>query len=514
MGRNQDYTDGGIASFFEARANGLNAVTTHAPAALAASYDIEHLDALPAGTEVLRIDASGKLTTVLGSGGSLDTAYDFGGAGAGRVILTTDGPLELAGVDGLRLNTAIPKIEFETDAGDFNWRIAAAVSAQHLLFQLGEQDADISDDTFATVLAIDSLRMVGINTANPQEALHVSAVSGDTKIRLQTAALSDASLVFMEDSVSRFELGYDDSAGGFVLGRTDFTNPVLLVEDVTGDVGINEVDPDAKLHVTSTAALASLIESSNALARLGLRASGTTDENQVGVMADGDDLILFGGAAARVVVQADGRVGIGIDPPIAKLHVDESVTGDAIRVTHSTNNPAVNIIKSAGNGPCLRLQILATGQRAPYNMTAMTTGPTAHADGDFWHVGSGLNRLKFSFTGIERTILARSLRPFGPEATATIASGVLVVSAPIMICAAEGAGTTDAVDTISVGPAEAGDEIIVRPDTGDTITFNHGTGNLVLDAAGNKSLDGRDQMKLVFDGTDWLQLTPVMNLIP
>jgi hypothetical protein len=513
MGRNQDYTDGGIASFFEDRANGLNTATMHAPAALAGTYDIELLDALPAGTEVLRIDASGKLSTVVGSGGSLDTAYDFGGAGAGRVILTTDGPLELAGVDGLRLNTAIPKIEFETDVGDFNWRIAAAVSAQHLLFQLGELDADISDDAFSTILSIDSLRMVGINTANPQEALHVSAVSGDTKIRLQTAALSDASLVFMEDSVSRFELGYDDSAGGFVLGRTDFTNPVLLVEDVTGDVGINEVDPDAKLHVTSTAALASLIESSNALARLGLRASGTTDENQVGVMADGNDLILFGGAAARVVVQADGRVGIGIDPPIAKLHVDESVVGDGIRVTHSAANPAVNIIKSAGDAPCLRLQQNATGARAPYNMTAMTTGPTASADGDFWHVSS-LNRLKFSFTGIERSILARSFRPFGPEATATIASGVLVVSAPIMICAAEGAGTTDAVDTISVGPAEAGDEIIVRPDTGDTITFNHGTGNLVLDAAGNKSLDGRDQMKLVFDGTDWLQLTPVMNLIP
>lgn len=510
MGRNQDYTDGGIASFFEERANGLNAVTTHAPAALAASYDIEHLDALPAGTEVLRIDASGKLTTVLGSGGSLDTAYDFGGAGAGRVILTTDGPLELAGVDGLRLNTAIPKIEFETDAGDFNWRIAAAVSAQHLLFQLGEQDADISDDAFSTILSIDSLRMVGINTANPQEALHVSAVSGDTKIRLQTAALSDASLVFMEDSVSRFELGYDDSADGFVLGRTDFTDPVLFVEDVTGDVGVNELDPDAKLHVTSTAALASLIESSNILARLGLRASGTTDENQVGIQASGDGLQFFAGGSTNVQIVA-GQVGIGTVPN-ANLHVVATDFDPGIFVSHTGDDVPLRV-ENLGTGgsaaPAANFTNFDT-ERGAINLSPRAA-PSAPSAGDMWFE-SGTNEFRVSpQPGLSRIVTRDDSHFFGEETVATISGGVVPHGRPIVICAAE-TGTVDQVDTISVSGTPAGCEIIVRADTGDTITFNHGTGNLILDGSANKSLNNRDQMKLVFDGTDWLQLGTVTQL--
>ena len=313
MGRDIDLTDNGAAIFREAVGNGVAAVTVDAPADLtgvAGSYAMELLDQLPGSEQFLKIDAAGKWTTNAGASGTLDNAYDSGGPGVGRVILVDSGPLELAGPDGLRLNATIPKVEFETDITDFNYRISASATANKLLFQRGDQDADISDDAFVTILSIDELRMVGINTANPQEALHVTVASDiDAKVRVQSPIGRDATVVFMEDSTARYEVGYDDSAAGFLIGRLNFTNPAIFVEDFAGHVHIGAATApasNARLQVSEAGSLVGLFTSATGLSRLALEASGTTSPVHVGVHAQADTLILFAGATNSVIVSAGG----------------------------------------------------------------------------------------------------------------------------------------------------------------------------------------------------------------
>ncbi len=520
MGRNQDFTDGGIAGFFEERANGLNVSTMHAPAALAGSYDIELLDALPAGPELLRIDAAGKLTTVSSAAaGSLDSAYDFGGPGAGRVILTTDGPLELAGVDGLRLNTTIPKIEFETDVTDFNYRIAASSAANKLVFQRGNQDADISGDSFVTILSIDELRMVGINTENPQEALHVTVAADiDAKVRVQSPVGRDASIPFFEDGTARFEVGYDDSAGGFAIGLVDFTDHVLFIADGNGAVGIRVLSgvPLAQFHVESAAVLVTVIESAMANARLSLLDTGTSDQNTVAIQSAGDDLqFLAGGSVVMHLDQTDGRVGINETTLLAQFTVHQTVgTIAAVLIDQDQNGEALIIDSEATTAPLVEFRPITGNARGDvFFGTARTADPSSPSESDVWY-NSTEDRLKIDIqTAGAKTLASRWAMSFGPEVTVipSLADEITLGSGNIVIQART--GTADAVDTIITGAfAVDGDVISLQCRSGDTITLLHNVNNIQLDGSSNKAIVNGNVLLLKYNGTDWEQLTTMMVL--
>lgn len=509
MGRDVNHTNQGQLLLFEDQANGTNSVARQAPASLAGSYTVTELAALPASAEFLQIDNTGQLTTSVGTVGSLDDAYN-----GGRIITADAGPVEAAGAGGFLASHTAPVYGLETTGVERNYRVTAGQTANLFEIQIGDSDGDISDDTFDTGLVIDGPNGNLGFRVTPTTTLHADSVTGDCKLTLQSALTSDSSVIFSEDGTARWETGYDQSAGGYLVSGTAFgTLDALFVEDSTGDVGIGELTPDARLHATSSAALASLIESSNALCRLGLRASGTTDQNQVGVQADGDDLQLFaGGAVVATVDGALASIGIGVDPPVnAILHVDSSGVREGIRVTHSGTDVGVDIIHTgSGNFPPLRLQQTSGGTRGSLEIVQVTSDPSSPNQGDVWTRDTDVGKIRLG--GVDRTFASPRAVPAGASLTQTIATGVVTANRAVNVIAAE-SGTADSVDTISVGNHEDGDRIIVRPDTGDTITFNHGTGNLSLDGASGKALNGGDQMELILNGSTWEQLTPVMNLV-
>lgn len=491
MARTQILTNNGETQYREARANGTNAVTVKAGASLAADIDFILPVSLPAAQEFLSIDSAGQLSTSAGASGTLDEAYDSGGAGAGRIItadsgaveingsggllvttglveiqgaaglLVTAGLIEITSAAGLRLNTTIPKVEFETDVAVFNWRVAANVGANDFRIQRGDQDADISDDTFDDIFLIDgSNRRVGIH-ALPSVDLDVNAaglgLGRVAAIRVGSEAGQDSILQIFEDSTSRWEIGYDDSEGGLAIGRQTINlDTVMFFEDVTGDVGIGELDPDAKFHVTSTVALASLIESSNATSRLGLRASATSDANQVGVQAVGDDLQLFAGATAIVLVTAAG-----------------------ITIDQDTNNPSLVIDSEATSNPLITLQPVTGNARGDIAFgTARTADPSAPSEGDIWYDGT-LEVMKLETGGGTRIIRSNYGPGYGLRTLKTIAAGVLTISTGFTQIAAE-SGTADSVDTIDSSPvAFSGETIVLTADIGDTITITE-AGNILL----------------------------------
>lgn len=93
--------------------------------------------------------------------------------------------------------------------------------------------------------------------------------------------------------------------------------------------------------------------------------------------------------------------------------------------------------------------------------------------------------------------------------TLTIATGVVTATQGYHLIAAE-SSTTDDLDTISLDSAlNLGTYrpfLALKADSGDTITVKHGTGNIVLNAAGDFSLTDAKMLLLFYDGTNWHDL--------
>lgn len=232
----------GLLRFLEDTANGTSAVTLQSPAALAGDVAMTLLDALPGGTEFLQIDAAGVWSTTPTVGLTLDQAYDFGGAGAGRIINANAGPVEINGQGLLLAPTS--RIVWETDVSSFNYRTIAQLDRFDIEF--GDQDDDASDDVFNTFLTLSrnsGSNRIGLNTNTPSDLLHlIDDGSNPARIRLQTnVAAVDISIMLLEQTNPRWEFGYDDSANGFVIGRLTFANPVFFIADTTGRVGVGTV---------------------------------------------------------------------------------------------------------------------------------------------------------------------------------------------------------------------------------------------------------------------------------
>jgi hypothetical protein len=98
--------------------------------------------------------------------------------------------------------------------------------------------------------------------------------------------------------------------------------------------------------------------------------------------------------------------------------------------------------------------------------------------------------------------------------TVTIAAGVLIPTQALTIVAAQ-SGTTDDLDTISLtGFTSLTDStntfrpmVILLADSGDTITVKDGTGNIQLNANADFSLTGNAQLLLIYNGTNWTDVS-------
>ena len=516
MPRQLILTDNGSLELKEARASGLDGVTLSAPAALAGSYSIIMPTALPAALEFLAIDAAGQLSTSAGSA-TLDAAYD-----AGRIITADAGPVEAAGAGGFLASHSAPVYGLETTGAERNYRLTAGQTAGILEIQVGDADGDISDDVFATMLALDGgNQRLGFGTAAPVTLAHFVAPAGlDAVLRLDATIGMDAAVTLFEDGVSRWKIGYDDSAGGLVVGRLSFANPTIFVADTTGDVGIGELVPDARLHVfEATDNDVAVFEAGVGLARISIKSSTTTAIDSVMVGSFGDDLQLTAGGSILVHLDgADQRVGIGVTTPTAKLSVRSTAAQIALLVDQDANAQALTIDSEATAAPLINLLPLAGNTRGDIsaNGTARAVDPTNPLSGDIWYNGASF-RWKARLTGANVTFA----NILGPAFNAAVIEGILTGVAQVenqqtgvIILAAE-AGTADTLDTLAVtgsGAVEPGDTLILRADTGDTITVAHNTGNIHLDGSANKVLVNGNQLMLIWDGTDWRQLTPMMVL--
>jgi len=450
MGRDLDLTDNGAVIFREDVANGVAAVTVDAPADLTGaggSYAMELLDALPASEQFLKINAAGKWTTNPGASGTLDAAYDSGGPGAGRVINANAGPVEVNGQGILLAPTS--RIVWETDVASFNYRTIAQLNRFDI--QFGSQDADASDDVFNTFLTLSKDsgdNRIGLNTNTPSDLLHlIESGSGAARIRLQTnVAAVDVSIMFLEQTTARWEIGYDDSEGGFVIGRLSFANPVLFVEDTTGLVGIGTVAPTAKLSIFSNIA------------------------GQVALFLDQDN--------------ATGR-GLVIDseatsqPLVEFLPLTGNSRGDIAFGTARLADPSApaeaDIWYNAGD-ETLNFQTSAITLGLPGQFTALRFGPTAIATID----------------GSKNITITRGHQVVAAGVgVADFLDGIIHPNAK--------------VGDVLILVADGGDSITIR----DGVVPSGGADSIRLEAGTDRLLFNNGTMCLRYNGTKWIQWVPI-----
>ena len=94
---------------------------------------------------------------------------------------------------------------------------------------------------------------------------------------------------------------------------------------------------------------------------------------------------------------------------------------------------------------------------------------------------------------------------FGSGEAVTIVSGVATVTKPYVILDAEGAGTTDTLDSITYSGQAAGDILILTVNATDTITADN-SATLLLGAATRAIAPGGCLILLATSATIWVEL--------
>jgi hypothetical protein len=86
-------------------------------------------------------------------------------------------------------------------------------------------------------------------------------------------------------------------------------------------LGIGTTSPSRALSVSSSQQVVGTFGSTNTIASISFAGSGTTDDDEVQVGADGNDMFLRTGNSERVRIESGGAVGIGTSSPTRRLVV-------------------------------------------------------------------------------------------------------------------------------------------------------------------------------------------------
>ena len=271
--------------------------------------------------------------------------------GNGNAAITVDAPADLTGAAGsyaMELLDQLPgSQQFLTINAAGKWQTNAGVS--------GTLDAayDSGGPGAGRVIVADN----GALEVQGAGGIHINS-DGDAAravLVIQSDAAFDATIEFVEDSNQMFEFGYDQSRGGLVIGLVDFTAPAFFMEDITADVGFNEVDPAARVHITDTAQTNLIVERTGSpICRIALVDSTTGGFGVVGIQSSADDLQLVAGSAVAVHVDGfSGQVHIGGSAaPAANAKLQVSDAGSMVGLFTSATGLS-------------RLSLEASGTTAP-----------------------------------------------------------------------------------------------------------------------------------------------------
>ena len=178
------------------------------------------------------------------------------------------------------------------------------------------QDASIIKNTtedcrrFVQLSNTSNVRIINNHTISQVETNVISDLAGNSNVMWNHNFFSGFSPTWATDSsttwvtdIARF--GYNKVPG----------QPLLVVDNSNGFIGIGKSNPEVPLHIRGTVSLPMIIESTSAnSAQIALVNSNTTSSNHVQIKGSNDYLILRGSNSDTVWVGNGSRVGIAKAP--------------------------------------------------------------------------------------------------------------------------------------------------------------------------------------------------------
>jgi hypothetical protein len=344
------------------------------------------------GTERMRIDSNGNVGIGTNNPiGNLEvntaTVRTSVNGGADELVIQNDG---YSGISIISSATTAGQIHF----GDVNQSNTGMIQYFH------------SDNSmrFATGDALEKMRIdssgnVGIGTTSPATLLQLSSnnpvltvTDNESTYRYAGLALatnggtwnlSNGDSTTAANSnlyITRNSAGTDNRfifhRDNYYFGVYDNTNTIKAVIRANGDsyfnggnVGVGTTNPSAKVHASDGGTIPSLDAGTMFLAS---NTSGTGDYSSMSIMSGtaGIASLFFGDTDAekrgavrylnsseemrfrtantdRVSIKGNGLVGIGTTNPSAKLHVDQTVNAQGIRVESDNVQPSITFVDGA-----------------------------------------------------------------------------------------------------------------------------------------------------------------------
>lgn len=199
---------------------------------------------------------------------------------------------------------------------------------------------------------------VGIGESSPDSSLHVYKAGENSIVKIEAGSDGfDSYIDFVQNSSSKFHVGFDDTGDKFLITRNIAANTDIIV-NTDGNVGIGTTYNSATLNVNgdiNVQATNDLILDAN---NSEIRVDGTKLKiNEYGGGTSGvpqtNDVEIYGQGGSSPLFLADvsaGNVGIGINSPLAKLHV-KGTAANLLTIEQSggSADPYLKILGSNGN---------------------------------------------------------------------------------------------------------------------------------------------------------------------
>ena len=261
-------------------------------------------------------------------GGSLDAAYDFGGAGVGRTITADTGAVNIAGSGGL------------TVSGDVGFGTISPLWDLHVH---RSQGPFIPIGTpIRTVLGVQNNITFGIGGATSVRWGFLQVGSDNTWVRNTTADVH------------------------FATEPTINAGPLTTQMSLTsaGNLGIGTTTPDQKLHIEGGSDTS---PSTGGFLVLGTATSANVsfDNNEIQARNNAVASTLFlnheGGDIALAAGTGAENVGIGTSNPAAKLHVLGTTASTTASIANFAGGTALLVSKIGGSGPAMTILDTGTG---------------------------------------------------------------------------------------------------------------------------------------------------------
>ena len=187
---------------------------------------------------------------------------------------------------------------------------------------------------------------VGIGTASPSTALDVRGANDSLHIGTGTA-IGDKSWMrvggralfgYNGARLNAVVQGMGSKGIDFNVNSNTFGDGTAMTIDINGKVGIGTTSPNVELDIEGAGSTSARIKDTDSTGELDLTASGL-DAYVSNIGADGKLFFRTGGFNNRMVIDKDGKVGIGTTEPGKQLHIKDT-GGPAEFLLESTYNDA------------------------------------------------------------------------------------------------------------------------------------------------------------------------------